>query len=168
MDHLFTPWRFRYVRSLKKADSECVFCRIRDASPEDDGKLLVLLRTDRCFVVLNKYPYTSGHLMVVPNDHVARLGPAGLPVLEEMIRLAARCEEAVGGAYQPQGYNLGMNVGRAGGAGIEGHLHLHLVPRWAGDTNFMTVTGDARLLPHSLEETYRALKPHFEVGEGRE
>jgi ATP adenylyltransferase len=141
-----------------------VLCEIRD-DPEHDEENFVLLRSALCYVVLNRYPYTTGHLMIVPRDHVERLREASEPALQEMARLARTCEELLQGAFRPDGFNLGMNIGRAGGAGIERHLHLHLVPRWIGDTSFITLTGDTRVVPHDLETVYQRLRPLFPGGE---
>ncbi len=165
MEKLFSPWRLRYVASGRRKAAGCVFCRA--CRGRDDRANLVLGRGRRTFVILNKYPYNNGHLMIVPCDHLATLSDAPASVLEEMIRLAARCEAALRSAYRPSGINLGMNLGRSAGAGIEGHLHLHVVPRWDGDTNFMTVVHGTRVIPEALSVTYRRLRPLL-VGLGQE
>jgi ATP adenylyltransferase len=155
MDYLWTPWRYRYVADPTK-DERCIFC---DAiSANDDPRTLVVLRAEKNFVILNRYPYTSGHVMVVPYAHVAELAAADPDALAEMMRIAQRVQTALGNTYHPQGYNLGMNLGRAAGAGVIGHLHLHMLPRWAGDANFMTVTGETRVEPEDLPTTYERLR----------
>jgi ATP adenylyltransferase len=157
MQRLFSPWRLRYVASQVRRVSGCVFCKA--ARGRSDRQALVLLRGRSNFVILNKYPYNNGHLMIVPNAHLA--SPAGAPdgSLAEMMQLAVRCEEALRRLYRPAGINLGMNLGRSAGAGIEGHYHLHIVPRWDGDTNFMTVVHDTRVIPESLRTTWSCLRP---------
>jgi ATP adenylyltransferase len=157
MDHLFSPWRYAYVTSQKTEDG-CVLCRLGAADPAEDEAGFVVARARHLFVVLNIYPYNSGHLMIVPYRHVPRLPALGDEVLHEMGRLAARVEEAMEEAYHPDGINFGMNLGRSAGAGIADHLHLHVVPRWAADTNFITVAGETRVLPETLHETWRRLR----------
>ena len=160
MDHLFSPWRYAYVTSQPDG-SGCILCRIADGDGSRDEERLVVARARHHFVVLNLYPYSSGHLMIVPYRHVARLGDLGDEALAELSSLAARAEAALGEAYRPEGLNMGLNLGRAAGAGIADHLHLHVVPRWAADTNFMTVAGETRVLPEELHETWRKLRESF-------
>lgn len=154
MDYLWTPWRYRYIASAKK-DDHCVFCEAIAAN--DDRQTLVLLRGEKNFIILNRYPYTSGHVMVVPYSHVADLSSADPDMLAEMMQLAQRMQLALQKTYRPEGFNIGMNLGRAAGAGIVGHLHLHVLPRWAGDANFMTVVGETRVEPEELSTTYDRL-----------
>ena len=154
MDFLWTPWRYRYVANASK-DDRCIFCDALAA--KDDKNTLIVLRGAKNFVILNRYPYTSGHVMVVPYAHVANLDAAESDTLAEMMRIAQRVQTALGKTYRPEGYNLGMNLGRAAGAGITGHLHLHILPRWAGDANFMTVTGETRVEPEDLATTFERL-----------
>ncbi len=138
----------------------CVFC---EAAAQADGPgSLVVFRGTGCYVLLNLYPYNNGHLMVVPNRHVATLAEASAAELAELIDLTRRAEIALTEAYQPQGLNIGVNVGRPAGAGIVDHLHVHVVPRWAGDTNFMSVVGNVRVLPEELPQTAARLRPIFE------
>jgi len=137
----------------------CVFCDARDAV--DDPASLVVHRGAACFVILNLYPYNNGHLMVVPNRHVSTLASAEPAELDEMMRLARLAELALTEAYAPHGLNVGINLGRPAGAGILDHLHLHVVPRWNGDTNFMTVVGEARVMPEDLAQTVGRLRPVF-------
>jgi ATP adenylyltransferase len=156
MEKLFSPWRLRYIVSPRRQQG-CVFCRAFRGRRDRDN--LVLTRGRAAFVILNKYPYNNGHLMVVPAAHLADLLDTPQDVLAELMELAVRCEAALRQVYRPTGINLGMNVGRSAGAGIEGHLHLHLVPRWDGDTNFMSVVHGTRVIPESLQTTYRRLRP---------
>ncbi len=154
MDYLWSPWRYRYVADAAK-DDRCIFC---DAlAMNDDAKSLIVLRDKKNFIILNRYPYTTGHVMIVPYAHVAELSMCDAETLAEMMRLAARVQAAYAAVYKPEGYNLGMNLGRCAGAGITGHLHLHVLPRWGGDTNFMTVVGETRVGPEDLNVTYEKL-----------
>jgi ATP adenylyltransferase len=157
MDHLWTPWRLAYVTGTGTATG-CVFCEARDG--EDPS--LVVFRGRTCFVILNKFPYNNGHLMVVPNRHVPSLVAATAEELFELIDLARRAEIALGEAYAPHGMNLGINIGKPAGAGVLDHVHLHIVPRWNGDTNYMTVVGETRVLPEDLDRTAERLRPIFE------
>ena len=157
MDRLWSPWRLAYV-TASHAPTDCIFC---DAGSHPEAEL-VLLRGDHCFVILNLYPYNNGHLMVVPNRHIsalADLSPDEQAALMATTRLA---EMALTEAYHPQGINVGINLGKAAGAGIENHLHIHLVPRWAGDTNFMSAIGETRVLPEDLGQTAARLRPVLE------
>lgn len=155
MDHIFTPWRYAYVTGAAKEEG-CVFCRM--LAEKDDAKNLIVLRSAKNFVVLNRYPYTAGHVMVVPYAHVAELSGVDAETLAEMMLLAQRVQRALAAAYNPEGYNLGMNLGRCAGAGVASHLHLHVLPRWTGDTNFMTSTGETRHIPEDLAQTFAKLK----------
>ncbi len=155
MDHLWTPWRFTYVTDAAKND-RCIFCDL--IALGDDAKALIVLRGERNFIVLNRFPYTSGHVMIVPYQHVADLAACDSDVLDEMMQLARRMQIALAAAYKPDGYNLGMNLGRCAGAGVTGHLHLHVLPRWSGDSNFMTVTSETRVQPEDLTTTYEKLR----------
>jgi ATP adenylyltransferase len=137
----------------------CVFCGALD---DEDRDPLVLLRGETCFVVLNRYPYNNGHLMVSPRRHVASLSALSEPELSELMQLTQHAEIAIQEIYQPHGLNVGINLGRAAGAGIVDHMHVHVVPRWNGDTNFMTVVGNVRVLPEELPETANRLRPVFE------
>lgn len=155
---IWAPWRLRYVKDANKS-SECVFC----TKPElgDDREALIVHRGDRCFVILNLYPYTSGHLMVMPFDHLGRLQDIEPAVTAEMMDLAQQAMRRMEEVYSPEGFNVGLNQGRVAGAGVEGHIHLHVVPRWAGDNNYMPVLADTRVMPQSLEESYDALRGGF-------
>ena len=155
MDFIWSPWRYRYVANESKDDG-CVFCRALEAN--DDAHTLIVYRAEKNFIILNRYPYTSGHVMIVPYAHSADLGDTPADVLGEMILLAQRVQKAQQELYRPEGYNLGMNLGRAAGAGITGHLHLHVLPRWSGDSSFMTVIAETRTEPEELATTYRRLR----------
>jgi len=157
MEKLFSPWRLRYITSGRRRDRGCVFCRAVRGRRDRDN--LVLHRGRSNYVILNKYPYNNGHLMIVPFAHVPSLRNASPGTLREMMQLAVRCESALRVIYRPTGINLGMNLGRSAGAGIEKHVHLHVVPRWDGDTNFMSVVHGTRVIPESLQATYRRLRP---------
>ncbi|MBZ5725516.1 MAG: HIT domain-containing protein [Acidobacteriia bacterium] len=158
MDYLWTPWRYQYITSAA-APGECVFCAA--AQSRDDRARLVVHRAARNFVILNRFPYTSGHIMVVPYEHAATLEALPDETLVELIRLARASETHLRAIYRPEGLNLGMNIGRSAGAGIAGHVHLHVLPRWTGDTNFMTVTGETRVLPEDLEVTWEKVRAQF-------
>ena len=150
---LWAPWRLEYV---SKADEEegCVFCRALEG---DDEERLVVRRGERAFVLLNKFPYSSGHLMVAPMRHVGEFGELEPDEVAEIHALAARGIDALKGTYRPDGFNLGWNLGRVAGAGVVDHVHLHVVPRWAGDTNFMPVLADVKVIPEHLAESRRRL-----------
>jgi ATP adenylyltransferase len=154
MDYLWSPWRYKYV-SAASPDESCLFCRV--SAESDDEKNYVLLRAERNFILLNRFPYTSGHVMIAPYAHVASLEEADLAAVEEMIGLARRLEAAMRAAYRAGGFNIGLNIGRSAGAGIEGHIHMHVLPRWSGDVNFMTTVGETRVLPEDLDTTYAKL-----------
>jgi len=157
MDHLWSPWRLDYVTNTK-ADTGCVFCDA--ARPPHPDSLIVYERTT-CYVILNLYPYNNGHVMVVPYRHVPSLAALTREELHEMADLEVLCERALGEAYSPHGINVGVNLGKPAGAGVLEHVHVHLVPRWNGDTNFMTVVGTTRVLPEDLPQSAARLKPIF-------
>lgn len=164
MEILFSPWRHAYVTSAKEEGEKCVLCAILES--RDDEANLVLHRTALNYVLINRYPYNSGHLMIVPNRHAAHLHTLTAAERSDLIELAGASERILSEAYRAQGINLGINVGVPAGAGIEGHLHLHLVPRWAGDTNFMSVVGQTRVIPEEVGATYTRLRPLFGPGAG--
>ena len=161
MDYLWTPWRYQYVTKPEDA-GVCIFCAAAQSS--DDARTLVVHRGAHNFVILNRYPYCSGHVMVVPYLHAAALSELPDEALVELARLARECEKHLRAVYRPEGMNLGMNLGKSAGAGIAGHLHLHVLPRWTGDTNFMTVVGETRVVPEALEETWEKLRKAFQTG----
>ena len=162
MDYLWTPWRYQYLeRATQGKQPGCIFC---DALKRNrDEETLIVYRATKSFVILNRFPYTSGHVMVVPYAHVAELHLCDPGALQEMMELAQRLEAVYREEYKPDGMNLGMNLGKAAGAGVAGHLHLHMLPRWIGDSNFMTVTGETRVHPEDLRTTFdrlrKALRP---------
>jgi ATP adenylyltransferase len=163
MDYLWTPWRYQYVAGLdKKIDDRCVFCDALAA--KDDARTLIVFRGARNFVILNQYPYTTGHSMVVPYAHEAEFGAVDPATLAEMMQLAQRLQRAFAAVYSPQGYNLGMNLGRCAGAGVAGHLHLHVLPRWPGDASFMTTVGETRIHPEELSVTYERIRKALSAG----
>jgi ATP adenylyltransferase len=156
MDFIWSPWRYDYLASGGKKPSSCVFCIGDDRS--HDAERLVVFRGDHNFVILNLFPYTSGHAMVAPYAHLDTIAAAKSEQLLEMMQLAQRVLGALQKLYGPEGFNLGMNLGHAAGAGIREHFHLHVVPRWVGDANFMSITGETRVLPEELSRTYERLK----------
>ena len=156
MDYLWTPWRYRYVAENAKEEGRCIFCAA--ASLGDDVKAQVLCRGAKNFIILNRFPYTTGHVMVVPYAHQAELSACDADTLAEMMQLAQRIQAALTATYQPEGFNLGMNLGRCAGAGVVGHLHMHVLPRWTGDTSFMSAIGETRLEPEDLAVTYEKLR----------
>ena len=162
MDYLWTPWRYQYLEQATQGQQpDCIFC---DALKRNrDEETLIVYRAKKSFVILNRFPYTSGHVMVVPYAHVAELQLCDPGALQEMMELAQRLEAVYREEYKPDGMNLGMNLGKAAGAGVAGHLHLHMLPRWIGDSNFMTVTGETRVHPENLRTTFdrlsKALRP---------
>ena len=163
MDHLWSPWRMEYLGSAKEEpDGGCVFCAMLDR-PADDPEARILARGDRAFVTLAKYPYNPGHLLVLPLRHVGDLEALTPEDNGEVSELLQRCLRALRAESDPHGFNIGLNLGRTAGAGIPDHLHWHVVPRWGGDTNFMPVVGETRVLPQLLEDTYRRLLPRFEA-----
>jgi len=160
MDILWSPWRFHYVsEGVKKGG--CVFCEKAAADRSRDRENLVLYRGQSNYILLNLYPYTTGHAMVSPYAHVARLADLDAESLKEMMTLAQRLEAALASAYSPEGFNLGINLGRCAGAGVADHVHLHFLPRWFGDSNFMTVVGETRVQPEDLATSYDKLAPFF-------
>ncbi|MBV8808546.1 MAG: HIT domain-containing protein [Acidobacteriaceae bacterium] len=157
MDHLWAPWRSTYFK--EKHIERCLFCQA--ARTGDDKAMLVVYRAEHNFVMLNRYPYASGHLMIAPYQHASRLSQIDPATAEEMIHLAQRAEQSLQNAYHPGGLNIGMNLGAAAGAGIEQHIHLHVLPRWIGDANFMTAVGNTRVLPEDLDVTFDKVKQAF-------
>jgi ATP adenylyltransferase len=190
MDHLWSPWRYAYITSADKSvragipkalaawpgDHGCVFCNLiasvdyaiangmdREKAEAAGG---VVMRGKHCFVCLNAYPYTSGHVMVMPYAHLDRLAVLPEETAQELMRLAQKTERVLEKVYAPHGFNFGLNVGKAAGAGVAGHLHLHAMPRWTGDTNFMTTVSETRVLPEDLETTWKRLRQAFAEARG--
>jgi ATP adenylyltransferase len=157
LEHLWSPWRLAYITG-QASPGGCVFC---DVCARPDADSLVVFRGTACFVILNLFPYNNGHLMVIPNRHIAGLGQATAAERAELIELTTLAEAALTEVYQPHGLNLGINLGKSAGAGILDHLHLHVVPRWNGDTNFMTIVGATRVLPEELLDSAAKLRPVF-------
>jgi ATP adenylyltransferase len=154
MKYLWSPWRMSYIMDHERGN-DCVFCVALNG--DDDAENLVLHRGHQAFVMLNRYPYTSGHLMVVPDEHTPDLAALSPQTRSELMELIVSAETVIDITYRPEGFNIGANLGAAAGAGIAGHLHFHIVPRWAGDTNFMSTLANTRVLPEELTETYRRL-----------
>ena len=154
MDYLWTPWRYAYVTAGEKT-SECIFCDLPKAG--DDTKVRIVQRARYCYVVLNTYPYTPGHVMIVPFAHLDELQKLPVETAHEMMELSQKMERLLRQLYKPDGVNLGMNIGKAAGAGVTGHIHMHVLPRWVADANFVSVVGETRILPESLETTYKRI-----------
>ena len=154
MDYLWTPWRYAYVSGTEKP-AGCVFCQA--AREKDDQKAGIVHRGAHCFVILNAYPYTPGHVMIVPYTHLDELQKLPADAANEMMALSQRMESVLREIYRPDGINLGMNIGKAAGAGIAGHIHMHVLPRWVADANFISVVGETRVLPETLESTWKKL-----------
>ena len=157
MDYLWTPWRYQYLEQATQGKQpDCIFCEA--LALNRDEETLIVHRAKKSFVILNRFPYTSGHVLIVPNAHVAELHLCHPGALEEMMEFAQKLEGVYHQEYKPDGMNLGMNLGKAAGAGVAGHLHLHMLPRWIGDSNFMTVTGETRVHPEDLRTTFDRLR----------
>lgn len=158
MEFLFTPWRYKYVSNIDDKN-DCIFCKANSEGKDKDN--LVVFREKHCFVILNLYPYSTGHLMIAPYDHQRSIENLDGETLAEMMVTSQKCMQALRKAFNPDGFNMGMNIERVAGAGITSHVHLHVVPRWAGDSNFMPVCGETRVLPLSLEEVLLKIKEHL-------
>ncbi len=158
MDYLWTPWRYAYITTTGKNEGKpegCILCELPNLG---DQEAKIVYRGQHCYIVLNSFPYTSGHVMIVPFAHLDELQKLPEAAAHEMMALSQRMESVLRHVYSPDGINLGMNIGRAAGAGVAGHVHMHVLPRWVGDTNFMTVTGESRVLPEALEVTCERIK----------
>lgn len=164
MDVLWSPWRYDYIKNnehqARAESSGCVFCDVLN-SPASDEEKFILHRSGHNFVILNIYPYISGHLMIVPFSHIADLDKADKEITDEMMDLTKQCQSILREVYQPHGFNFGMNIGKAAGAGVAEHFHQHILPRWFGDGNFMTSIAQTRTIPESLQTTYDKLKGKF-------
>jgi ATP adenylyltransferase len=164
VETLWAPWRLSYIeKSIGEGGESCIFVDLPAQS--DDRRNTILYRGEHAFVMLNAYPYTSGHLMIAPYRHTAELSDLGDPTLLEVNQLVARAVGWLRSAYKPDGFNIGVNLGSAAGAGIPSHIHWHVVPRWGGDTNFMSTVGEVRVLPQSLEDTYDRIRVIIDAGE---
>ncbi|MDY7080460.1 MAG: HIT domain-containing protein [Chloroflexota bacterium] len=159
MSHLWTPWRMAYLQGEEPLPEGCLFCL---KSQAEDAEAHIVHRGRFCYVTLNRFPYNNGHLMIVPDVHVATLGDVNAETLAELMALVQLSLQVLQAAYDPQGFNVGMNIGAVAGAGVAEHIHLHIVPRWGGDTNYMTTLGGTRVIPEWLEQTYERLRPLFE------
>jgi len=159
-ERIWAPWRLEYVKDASKdSEQECIFCT--KPAEGDDAANLIVHRGERCFVILNLFPYTNGHLMVAPFEHRDSFAELAPETVAEMMALAQRAMRGLDDRYAPHGYNVGFNQGRVAGAGVEHHIHVHVVPRWGGDTNFMPVLADTRVMPQSLEQSYETLRDVF-------
>jgi len=155
MDYLWTPWRYAYVTAGERT-KECIFCDLPKLG--DDEKAYIVFRGEHCYIVLNKFPYTPGHVMIVPFAHLDELQKLPVEAAREMMGLCQRVESVLRELYKPDGINLGMNIGKAAGAGVAGHIHMHELPRWVADANFVSVIGETRILPETLEETWKRMR----------
>jgi len=163
MKQLWSPWRMTYIENHEKEDG-CVFCNAQ--AKADNAENLIAFRGKNAYVILNRYPYTSGHLMVIPFEHKSNLEGLNTETRAEMMELTSHCTAVLRKIYKTASFNVGVNIGEAAGAGVLGHVHIHIVPRWAGDTNFMSTTGETRVLPEALEDTYKRVREGFEVSLG--
>jgi ATP adenylyltransferase len=154
MDYLWTPWRYAYV-SAADLTTGCVFC---NAPKETDEKARIVYRGNHCYVILNTFPYTNGHVMIVPYIHLDELQKLPADAAQELMTLTQRLEAVLRSLYHPDGINLGMNLGKAAGAGVAGHIHMHMLPRWVADANFVSVIGETRVLPEALEVTWERVR----------
>ncbi|MFZ0802313.1 MAG: HIT domain-containing protein [Terriglobales bacterium] len=155
MDYLWTPWRYAYVTAAEKTPG-CIFCELPKLG--DDVRARIVYRGQYCYIVLNTYPYTPGHVMVVPFAHLDELQKLPSDAAHEMMELSQKMERVLRQLYKPDGVNLGMNIGKAAGAGVAGHIHMHVLPRWVADSNFVSVVGETRILPETLDITYDRIK----------
>ena len=167
MDRLWTPWRYQYIKGTTGEKSgnddpasSCIFCTLPQ-DPGQDERNFLLHRAQYNFIVLNLYPYISGHLLIVPYEHTSELDAVSKAATDELMDLTKRAQTVLRAVYQPHGFNVGMNLGRVAGAGVAGHVHLHIMPRWTGDGNFMTTVGETRVLPEDLSTTYAKLRERF-------
>ncbi len=154
MDYLWTPWRYAYVSGADRTTG-CIFC---DAPKETDEKAHIVYRGNHCYIILNTYPYTNGHVMIVPYAHLDELQKLPSAAAAEMMALTQRMEVVLRLLYRPDGINVGMNIGKAAGAGVAGHIHMHILPRWVADANFASVIGETRVLPEALEVTWQRIR----------
>jgi ATP adenylyltransferase len=159
MEHLWSPWRFRYVTKADPGAGGCVFCDKLISGTDEEN--LIVFRGRHNYVVLNLYPYTSGHLMIVPYQHLPLLEDLDVEAAGEMMELTREATRHLREIYKPTGLNIGMNLGESAGAGVAGHIHMHVLPRWVGDTNFMTAVGETRVMPEDLSDTWRKLRGAF-------
>lgn len=161
MDYVWTPWRYAYISTASKVEG-CVFCEL---PKKTDEEALIVHRAEHCYIILNAFPYTSGHVMVVPHAHLDQLQKLPRDAAGEMMALSQKMEGVLRAVYKPDGINLGMNIGAAAGAGIAGHIHMHILPRWVADANFVSVVGETRILPEDLRTTWKRLREGFGTGQ---
>ncbi|MCL2688784.1 MAG: HIT domain-containing protein [Chitinispirillia bacterium] len=159
MERLWAPWRMTYIKGVKKEEEGCIFCT--KPAQTNDRENLLLFRGQKSFVLMNLFPYNNGHLMIIPYKHTSDILDIDKETSDEMWELLTLSKRVLTAVMNPEGFNAGMNIGRNAGAGIDQHIHLHIVPRWNGDTNFMPVTGETKVISQALSETYDALLPHF-------
>jgi len=157
---MWSPWRIKYIEDGLK-ERGCIFCNRIEKSSDNDEDNLILFRGEKAFVIMNAYPYNNAHLMVLPKRHVANIEDLSEEEITEMMVLVQRATKSLRKIYKPDGFNIGINMGKAAGAGVEAHIHIHIVPRWNGDTNFMTVIGDVRVIPEDLISSYKKIKENF-------
>jgi len=155
--NIHAPWRIEYINMLSKEEQGCFLCRIRDEK-DNDAENLLLWRAKHSMVVMNRFPYSAGHLLIAPYEHIGQLEQLSSDAMLEMMRLACDAQKLLTTSIKAEGFNIGMNIGHCAGAGLEGHIHLHVVPRWGGDTNFMAVLADVRIISQSLTDLYRQLQ----------
>jgi ATP adenylyltransferase len=155
MDYLWTPWRYAYVTGAEKTTG-CIFCDAPKAG--DDEKARIVYRGEHCYIILNTFPYTPGHVMIVPYAHLDELHKLPAQAAHELVDLSQKMEAVLREQYRPDGVNLGINIGKAAGAGVAGHIHMHVLPRWVADSNFISVVGETRVLPEALDVTWKKLK----------
>lgn len=164
MDTLWTPWRYAYIKSgsgdQEHPPDSCVFCSLQNDEGDDESKF-ILHRAEHNYIVLNVFPYISGHLLIVPNSHKGELDGLSKDETDELMDLTKHCQTVLRNTYHPHGFNIGINLGRAAGAGVAGHVHLHIMPRWIGDANFMSTIGETRVIPEDLSTTYEKLRNQF-------
>lgn len=160
MNYLWSPWRMKYIQENKK-EAGCVFCKVQDMPDNEEN--LIVFRGEFSYVIMNRFPYTSGHVLVIPYLHENNLEVLDAATRAEMMELVSKTMGVLRNIYRPQGFNFGANIGSAAGAGIAPHVHLHIVPRWNGDTNFMSSLGETRVLPEALEVTYRRMRDGWKM-----
>ncbi len=163
MKQLWAPWRMQFIEELRDRGEGCIFCELaQTGTPEEDRERLLLYRGENCYVLLNRFPYNNGHLMIIPYRHTGDLGELAPEEHMEMMALCARSIDVLGRRLEAEGFNCGLNIGRAAGAGITDHVHLHVVPRWCGDTNFLPIFGETRSMPEYLQSTYDRLADDYQ------
>jgi ATP adenylyltransferase len=160
MDHLWTPWRMAYLQGKEPMPEGCLFCT---ALQKEDPQVHIVYRGDLCYAILNRFPYNNGHLMIVPHVHVATVEALDAETLAELMALTQLSLRVLREAYNPQGFNVGINIGEVAGAGVADHIHLHIVPRWGGDNNYMSTVSETRIIPEWLDQTFARLQPLFET-----